>query len=122
MKFRSRCRTGWIAASFLAGSMLLLAGGCSSPPADNSASSGISASTGGSASSAAQAQAAGMPAQGQPLFNTDQEAMEAMIAAVKADDHDQVHRLLGPDWKDLVSGDKVEDASAFKEFSQRASE
>jgi hypothetical protein len=45
-----------------------------------------------------------------------------MLAAVKADDHDQVHLLLGPAWKELVSGDKVEDANAFHEFAQRASE
>jgi hypothetical protein len=33
-----------------------------------------------------------------------------------------VHLLLGPAWKDLISGDKVEDANAFKEFAARAAE
>ncbi len=33
-----------------------------------------------------------------------------------------MHQLLGPAWKELVSGDKVEDANAFKDFAARASE
>jgi hypothetical protein len=33
-----------------------------------------------------------------------------------------VHQILGPAWKELVSGDKVEDAKAFKEFAQHAAE
>ena len=40
-------------------------------------------------------------------------AVGVLLAAVKAQDHEQVHRILGPAWKELVSGDKVEDANAF---------
>jgi hypothetical protein len=97
-----------LGAGLLTVGALLLAGGCastpSSPPAQTSA------------------QAAGAPGQGQLLFDSDQQAIDAMLAAVKAQDHDQVHRLLGPAWKELVSGDKVEDANAFKEFAARAAE
>lgn len=79
-------------------------------------------STTSSPPTATSVQTSGVPAPGQPLFDTDQDAMNAMLKAVKDQDHDQVHRLLGPAWKELVSGDKVEDANAFKEFAQRASE
>ena len=68
------------------------------------------------------AQVSGEPGQGQPLFDSDDAAVSALLAAVKAQDHDQVHRLLGPAWQELVSGDKVEDANAFKEFADRAAE
>ena len=56
------------------------------------------------------------------MFDSDDALVTALLAAVKAQDHEQVHRLLGPAWKDLVSGDKVEDANAFKDFAQRAGE
>jgi hypothetical protein len=99
---------GRIAAGLLASAALLLPAGCnstaSSPPAPT------------------PAQTQGVPAQGQPVFDTDEAALNAMLAAVKAQDHEQVHLLLGPAWKELVSGDKVEDADAFKEFAQRAAE
>ena len=45
-----------------------------------------------------------------------------MLAAVKAEDHEKVHLILGPAWKELISGDKVEDANAFHEFAHRADE
>jgi hypothetical protein len=97
-----------MAVGLLAGGAWLLAGGCQStaslPPGPT------------------PAQTAGVPAPGQPLFTSDQEAVSAMLAAVKAQDHEQVHRLLGPAWKELVSGDKVEDANAFQEFAGRAAE
>jgi hypothetical protein len=108
MKIGTRGNIRWIAAGLLASGALLLANGCdtatNSPPAST------------------LVQTAGAPGQGQPLFASDAEASDAMLAAVKAQDHDQVHRLLGPAWKELVSGDKVEDASAFNEFARRAAE
>ena len=112
MKSETRGMIGWIVAGLLAGGSLLLASGCtsaaSSPPAP------ISAQT--------PAQAPGEPGQDQPLFDSDNDVVSALLAAVKAQDHEQVHRLLGPAWKELVSGDKVEDADAFKEFADRAAE
>jgi hypothetical protein len=109
-------RTAWIAASFISCASFLLAGGCAAQ--SNSpqpiASSETSAQT--------PAQSPGQPGEGQPVFDSDKDAVAALLAAVKAQDHDQVHRLLGPAWKELVSGDKVEDANAFKEFAGRAAE
>lgn len=64
----------------------------------------------------------GQPAPGQPLFAGDTELANALVAAVKAQDHEQVHTLLGADWKELVSGDAAQDAEAFQEFAQRAAE
>jgi len=103
----------WTLACLVAGNgILLFAGGCSnvasSPPAT------LPAET--------QAQTPGQPAEGQPVFNSDTELETALLDAVKAQDHEQAHRLLGPDWKDLISGDKVEDDNAFKEFAGRAAE
>jgi hypothetical protein len=108
MKTPTRGKIGWIAAGLLAGSALMLASGCncaSSPPAGP-----------------ASAQVSGEPGQGQPLYASDEDALNAMITAVKAQDHEQVHVILGPAWKELVSGDKVEDAGAFSEFAHRAAE
>jgi hypothetical protein len=48
--------------------------------------------------------------------------MNALLTAVKAADHDQVHLILGPAWKEVISGDKVEDANAFKEFADHAAD
>jgi hypothetical protein len=108
MKTGTRRNVGWIAAGFLAGAALLLTNGCNStttsPPA------------------ATSAQISGTPGEGQPLFASDDEALNAMLAAVKAQDHEQVHLILGPAWRELVSGDKVEDANAFNEFARRAAE
>jgi hypothetical protein len=97
-----------MAASLLAGVAVLLASGCQSTP--------------GSPPASTPAQAAGAPGPGQPLFASADEAVQAMLAAVKAQDHEQVHLLLGPAWKELISGDKVEDGNAFKEFAGRAAE
>jgi hypothetical protein len=63
---------------------------------------------------------AGEPEPGQPVFNSDEEVADALVAAAKAHDHAKVHQLLGPGWKDLLSGDPVEDTNAFNEFAARA--
>jgi hypothetical protein len=107
MKTEMRGNIGWIAVALLA-SGALLANGCSST---------TSPPTGGTS-----VQISGTPGPGQPLFASDDAAMTAMLTAVKNQDHEQVHLLLGPAWKELISGDKVEDANAFKEFAQRAAE
>lgn len=108
MKITTLGNTGWIAASLLVGGILLLASGCSCTPSSPPATTAL--------------QISGTPGQGQPLFASDEEAMNALLTAVKVQNHDQVHLLLGPAWKELVSGDKVEDANAFAEFAHRAGE
>jgi hypothetical protein len=108
MKTGTSGSIGWITAGLLAGGVLLLTGGCNnttSPPANPTS-----------------AQISGERGHGQPLYSTDEDALNAMITAVKAQDHDQVHLILGPAWKELVSGDKVEDGNAFSEFAHRADE
>jgi hypothetical protein len=99
---------GMMAVGLLSGAALLIGSACST--VDNSPTA------------PAVAQVSGVPGQGQPLYASDQEAVDAMLTAVKAHDHDQVHLILGPAWKELVSGDKVQDANAFDEFAQRAAE
>src|ERR1700733_1786357 len=112
MKTKKRRNIGRIMAGLLAGGSLLLVSGCNHVA--NSAPTVVSAQT--------AAQAPGAPGYGQPVFDSDDQAVSALLAAVKAQDHEQVHHLLGPAWKELVSGDKVEDADAFKEFADRAAE
>jgi hypothetical protein len=102
-----------MAASLLTGGAMLLAIGCDSgsvspPPTPSAQVSG--------------AQVPGSPGPGQPLYASAQDALNALMAAVKAQDHEQVHLILGPAWKELISGDKVEDANAFNEFAHRAAE
>ena len=93
---------------------LLLAAGCNCSCANNPRATRISA--------VATTQDTGEPGAGQPVFDTDQQAATAVIDAAKNSDRDEVHRLLGPHWTDLVSGDPVEDANAFHEFADRASQ
>jgi hypothetical protein len=68
------------------------------------------------------AQSPANPAAGQTTFASDDDASKALLAAVAADNHDQVHQILGPEWKDLLTGDKVQDANAFKDFAAAAAE
>jgi len=116
MKNERRTGMGWFMATVLAGAVLVGAGGCAnttnSPPAEPTAQTPAQTI----------AQAPGAPGEGQLVFTSDDEALNALMAAVKAQDHDQVHQILGPAWKELVSGDKVEDSNAFKEFAQHAAE
>jgi hypothetical protein len=103
----------WTLGGLLAGSGTFLLAGCSNvtnarPPQT------LSATT--------QAQAPGEPGGGQPVFDTDAELVTALIDAAKAQDRDKVRNLLGPAWKELISGDPVADATAFKEFADRAAE
>jgi hypothetical protein len=70
----------------------------------------------------APAQTPGQPGAGQLTFDSDQAAADALVAAAKNSDHDQMHQILGPAWKELLSGDKVADAKAFHEFAAHAAE
>ena len=65
----------------------------------------------------------GRPGPEQLTFPSAQAAADALVTAAKAQDHDGMHRIFGPQAvKDLVSGDKVEDNNAFKRFAARAGE
>ncbi|HZL34600.1 MAG TPA: DUF2950 domain-containing protein [Tepidisphaeraceae bacterium] len=109
----------WVATILLAGGISVGTGGCARTA--NSAGPTASSPTVPPAPQA-WAQVRGAPAPGQLVFNSDDEAAKAIVAAAKAQDNDKVHQILGPAWKELVSGDKVEDANAFKEFAAHASE
>jgi hypothetical protein len=113
MKSPTQQMIRWTLAGLLAGGgCSLFAGGCanltSSPPATMPATN--------------QAQAPGEPGEGQPVFDTDADLVTVLLNAAKAQDQEQVRHLLGPAWKELISGDKVEDANAFKEFAGRAAD
>ncbi|HTW93953.1 MAG TPA: DUF2950 domain-containing protein [Tepidisphaeraceae bacterium] len=112
---RGQTRIRSFIAALLAGGCVILLNGCNCACTNAAAASQPS-------TQAAVPQDTGEPAAGQPVFNTDEEAASVLVDAAKACNHEEVHRLLGPDWKNLVSGDPVEDANAFKEFADRASE
>jgi len=48
--------------------------------------------------------------------------MNALVEAAKAGDKAALHELFGPDATNMVTGDKVQDAANFKEFSQAVAE
>jgi len=110
-----------MATGLMAGAVLLGIGGCA-PSTAPSAGPDNSATSTTTSSDQAPAQVAGAPGAGQTTFASDDDAAKTMISAAEAQDHDQVHQILGPAWKELVSGDKVEDANAFKEFAAHAAE
>jgi hypothetical protein len=112
MKITSPPMLGWIVAGLLGAGSLWLAGGCAN---DTKAPQSPAATQ-------PLAQFPGEPGAGQPVFDSDADAVNALLAAVKAQDHEQVHHLLGPEWKALASGDKVADADDFKDFAARAAE
>jgi hypothetical protein len=63
------------------------------------------------------------PAAGQEVFNTPEEAAEALIAAAEGYDVEALTRILGPDGVDLVvSGDPVHDRNQSEAFATVARE
>ncbi len=70
--------------------------------------------------SAAPAAQPGQPGVGQELFASDTAAADALLAAVKAQNHAELHHIFGPAVKELTSGDKVEDHRHFEEFVTHA--
>jgi hypothetical protein len=102
----------WIVTGFFSVCGTLLVAGCTSERHTSQSPSATQP----------MAQSPGAPAAGQPVFDSDADAVSALLAAVQAQDHEQVHHLLGPAWKELVSGDKVEDANDFKDFAARAAQ
>jgi hypothetical protein len=65
---------------------------------------------------------AGEPGIGQEKFDSDQEAVAALIAACKSHDHAALDKLFGPSVTEFMSGDKVEDEKSFDRFVERANE
>ncbi len=88
--------------------------GCQSQPVKSG--DGLQAAAGIAASQPAR----DVPAAGQLVFASAQSAGAALLAAVKAQDHKQLHRIFGPAIKQLVSGDKVEDHRHFEAFAAHA--
>jgi len=68
---------------------------------------------------AGSAPAANAKAPKQRLFTTPQEAVQALIEAVKSADHEKLMAIYGPEREKLRSGDAVEDARALKGFGER---
>ncbi len=101
-----------IAGIVLAGIFLLSGAGCQSQSTGNA----------GAAASVAIAPPGqpGQPGVGQELFPSDDAAAAALLAAVKAQNHTELHHIFGPAIKELVSGDKVEDHRHFEEFVAHA--
>ena len=59
----------------------------------------------------------------QQRFQSPKTAFKALLAAVKADDHDRLRAILGPDSGDVVSsGDEVADRNAARRFVTAAKE
>ncbi|MFI5182460.1 MAG: DUF2950 family protein, partial [Thermoanaerobaculia bacterium] len=65
------------------------------------------------------APAASAKAPKQRLFATPQEAVQALIEAVKSADQQKLTAIYGPEREKLRSGDAVEDARALKGFGER---
>ena len=116
MKTTTGGLTNWT-TSIALGAVLFWIGGC--------AQSGQHATPDSSSPQVSEEQhpaGADSPAAGQKTFASDDEAAKAMVEAARDENHEQVHEILGPAWKELVSGDKVEDANAFKEFAEHAAQ
>ncbi len=54
---------------------------------------------------------------GQSTFNTPEEAVKALVAAAKDEDHAAMEKLFGPEYNKLMSGDPVEDKKDMDDFS-----
>ncbi len=97
-----------IATTFLAAAVCL-AGGCSSSAKKSPATPATMTAPGRPALS--------QPQPGQPEFDTPILAAQALMSAAQAQDRAAAHRLFGTSAADLDSGDAVEDANSFKNFS-----
>jgi hypothetical protein len=62
------------------------------------------------------------PGEGQETFDTPDAAVTGLLAAVQSNDHADLHKIFGPQGKELSSGDPVEDANNYKEFAQQTLE
>ncbi len=100
------------AAMLVAGTLLLACAGCQSQNLTRANTALLNQSM--------QSGRPGQPGVGQELFASDDAAAAALLAAVKSQNHAELHRIFGPAVKDLVSGDKVEDHRHFEEFVAHA--
>jgi hypothetical protein len=66
---------------------------------------------------AAPSAAAQAEASAQPSFSTPEEALQALKSAVKMGDPREVSKLFGPDGKQLLSGDRVQDQDQLQRFA-----
>jgi hypothetical protein len=66
---------------------------------------------------AAPAAAAQTEASAQPIYSTPQEALAALISVAKSSDPREVSKFFGPDGKQLLSGDRVQDTDQLQRFS-----
>lgn len=62
------------------------------------------------------------PASGQQTFSSPDEAINALRAAITADDEQALEKLFGPELKSLRTGDKVEDAKHAHKFAMAMQE
>ncbi len=62
------------------------------------------------------------PGFGQETFDTPDAAVVALLEAVRSDDHSGLQKIFGPEGKELVSGDPVQDAASYKSFADETSE
>jgi hypothetical protein len=58
----------------------------------------------------------------QSLFSSPEDAVKALVDAVKAKDDTAIDQIFGPSGKDLHSGDKVQDAAEFDELAGNLAE
>ncbi len=63
-----------------------------------------------------------MAASSQKLFSTPEDALKALVEAVKTHDKGALDQIFGPSSKDLLSGDAVQDAAESEEFSKHVAE
>jgi len=55
-------------------------------------------------------------APGQEMFSSPEDAMHALIQAVNSQDRTELGKIFGPEYKDLLSGDPVEDDKDLADF------
>jgi len=58
----------------------------------------------------------------QKLFSSPEDALKALVDAVKAKDRAALDQIFGPSGKDLRSGDEVQAAAEFEEFAKHLAE
>ena len=58
----------------------------------------------------------------QSTFSSPEEAMQALVTAVKAKDRTALDAIFGPEHEKLLSGDEVEDANDLNQFAEDVSE
>ncbi|HUI66898.1 MAG TPA: DUF2950 domain-containing protein [Nitrospirota bacterium] len=63
-----------------------------------------------------------MAAASQKLFSTPEDAVKALVEAVKTHDKDALDQIFGPSAKDLRSSDEVQAAAEFEEFNKHVAE